>query len=267
MKMARYWKIVWDMVEESDVCLEVVDARYPSICRSNRLENKIKKMKNCNLLIALNKADLVPRKHTDQWIKWLDKHEGIKAVSVSATERLGTSRLRKVILMQSRRKKAKVTVAGLPNTGKSTLINSLSGRKAASTAPIAGHTKGKQIINVSKSIQMFDTPGVIPIKLPEQHKHLLGVIPVTKMKDPIGAGYVLYKQFNIIAPGVLAKHYGIEDDINSLFENMAIKMNKLIKGGLPNEEAAAREMIRDHIRGRIPIFEDFNNPLRYLSNE
>ncbi len=262
MQMDRYWKIVWDMIEESDVVLEVIDARYPSICRSNRLEKRVKAMEKCNLLIAINKSDLVPKEHVDAWVKWLDEHENIKAVPISATKRLGTSRIRSVILKQSRRKKANVAVVGLPNTGKSSIINSLSGRKAASVAPISGHTKGQQKVNISKSITMFDTPGIIPVKLPEQHKHLLGVIPITKLKDPIGAAYTLYIQFNKIAPGKLAEHYGIKDEVNLLFENLAIKMNKIIKGGLPNERAAAVQMLRDHIRGDIPIFEDINSPLR-----
>lgn len=264
MKMPRYWKIVWDMIEDSDVVLEVVDARYPSICRSNRLENQVKKMEKCNLLIALNKSDLVPRSHVDKWIKWLDKHENIMAVPVSATKRLGTSRIRERILRQSRRKKAVVAVVGLPNTGKSSLINSLSGRKAASVAPIAGHTKGQQQVNVSRSITMFDTPGIIPAKLPEKHKHLLGVIPITKLKDPVGAAYILYQQFNIISPGAFAKHYNIEIENEAyLFEQLALKMNKLRKGGIPDERSAAIEVLRDHVRGVIPIFEDVRSPLRY----
>ncbi|MCY3411368.1 MAG: 50S ribosome-binding GTPase [Candidatus Heimdallarchaeota archaeon] len=262
MKMDKYWKIVWDMVDESDVVLEVVDARYPSICRSNRLEKRIMGMEKCNLLIALNKADLVPPEHLNEWINWLNDHENIKAIGVSATKRLSTSRLRAMILKQSRRKKANVAVVGLPNTGKSSLINALSGRKAASVAPISGHTKGQQKVNVSNSITMFDTPGIIPVRLPEMHKHLLGVIPITKLKDPIGAAYNLYLQFNEMKPGALASHYDVDNDQLLFFENLAIKMNKLKKGGLPDERAAAIELLRDHIRGRIPIFEDINNPLR-----
>lgn len=260
--MDKYWKIVWDMIDESDVVLEVVDARYPSICRSNRLEKRVKSMDTCRLLIALNKSDLVSRDHIESWISWLNKHEGIKAVPISATKRLGTSRIRQDILKLTNKKKANVAVVGLPNTGKSSIINALSGRKAASVAPISGHTKGQQKVNISKSITMFDTPGVIPVRLPEIHKHLLGVIPITKIKDPIGAAYVLYQQFNELAPGKLADFYELDDDINFFFERLALKKNKIIKGGKPDEKAAAIELLRDHIRGKIPIYEDVNSPLR-----
>ena len=127
VKMNKYWAVVWEMIEESDVVLEVVDARFPSICRSNRLEKMVNEMETSNLLIALNKSDLVPRKYVKKWIQWLDETEGIKAVEVSATKRMGTSRIREVILRQSRKKTARVAVVGLPNTGKSSLINALSG--------------------------------------------------------------------------------------------------------------------------------------------
>lgn len=263
MKQDKYWAIVWEMVDSADVVLEVVDARFPSICRSNRLERKIKDLDSASLIIALNKSDLVPREHLNAWIKWLDVNEQVYAIGVSATQRLGTSLIQREILRASRKKTAKVAVVGLPNTGKSTLINRLRGRKAASTAPIAGHTRGKQIIKVSNSITMFDTPGVIPVKLPEKHHYLLGITPLTKMKDPWTVAYLLYEQFNEIMPGKIAAHYEIEDNIDTFLISLAKKYNKIIKGGEPDEDAAAIIMIRDHIKGAIPIYEDINSPLRY----
>ena len=262
MQMGKYWSIVWSMIDESDVVLEVIDARFPSICRSNRLEQRVIEMEDCNLLIAINKADLVPRSYVDEWVKWL-KNEGITAFGVSATQRLGTSILRREILKASRRKTARVAVVGLPNTGKSSLINRLRGKKAAATAPIAGYTKGKQIVKVSKSLTMFDTPGVIPVKLPEKHKNLLGLIPVTRMDDPISIAEELIEQFNEISPGVVAKHYEVSDNIATFLDELAVKKNRLRKGGLPDYHAAAINLLTDHIKGRIPIRENIKDPLRF----
>jgi ribosome biogenesis GTPase A len=261
--MDRYWAIVWSMIDSSDVVLEVIDARFPSICRSNRLENKVSELPSTNLLIAINKADLVPRSHLEQWITWLREEEGLHAVGVSATQRLGTSRLQREILRASPRKKVKVAVVGLPNTGKSSLINRLRGRKAAPTAPIAGHTKGQQIVRVSNSITMLDTPGVIPVKLPKKHQYLMGLIPITKIKDPVEVGEDLITIFNELSPGVVAEHYGIQSVGELFFEELALKKNKLRKGGLPDERAAAVMFLRDHIRGNIPILENINSPLRF----
>ena len=261
--MGKFWRIVWEMIEGADVVLEVVDARFPSICRSNRLEKAVMDMEKKTLLIALNKSDLVPRKHTDSWVKWLRDNEGINAVPVSATKRLGTSIIREKLLRSSRRKKAIVAVVGLPNTGKSSLINSLSGRKAASVAPISGHTKGKQTIKISQSITMYDTPGVIPVKLPRKHKTLLGLIPITKIKDPIWAALSLYDELNDLAPGKLQEHYGIQSSHSDFLEKLAIKHNKVMKGGIPDEKFASIILLKDHNRGKIPIYESVDSPLRY----
>ncbi len=264
MKMNKYWRIVWEMVEQSDVVLEVVDARFPSICRSNRLEKHVIELDKTNLIIALNKVDIVPRDYINKWIKWFHNHENIVSIGISAKKRIGTSKIRELILRNSHRKKANVAVVGLPNTGKSSLINALSGRKATRVAPISGHTKGKQKINVSNSITMFDTPGVIPIKLPEKHKYLLGLIPISKLKDPIYVSDILIDQFESIMPELIYNYYGISVDRDNYLSNIAKKFNFLGKGGSPDEKSAAIKIIKDHINGVIPIYENINNPLRYL---
>jgi len=110
---------------------------------------------------------------------------------------------------------------------------------------------------------MFDTPGVIPIKLPLKHRFLLGIIPITKLKDPLFAAEELVMQFQEISKDQIYKHYELPPDPVRLFENLALKLNKLLKGGVPNEEAAAIVLLRDHIRGKIPIFEQITDPLRH----
>ncbi|MFV2015357.1 MAG: GTPase [Candidatus Heimdallarchaeota archaeon] len=260
--MGKYWSIVWRMIDDANVVLEVIDARFPSICRSNRLEQRVMESDQCNLLIAINKADLVPRDQLNLWVKWI-KEQGIKSVGVSATQRLGTSILQREILKASNKKTAKVAVVGLPNTGKSSIINRLKGRKSASTAPISGHTKSQQMIRVSKSMMMFDTPGIIPVKLPEKHNILLGLTPVTKIKDPIYAAELLIEQLNEISPGKTASYYEVPDDISTFLDNIAIKLNRIRKGGVPDDRFAAITILTDHVKGKIPVFENIKDPLRF----
>lgn len=262
MQQGKYWSIVWSMIDNANVVLEVIDARFPSICRSNRLEQRVMDSDECNLLIAINKADLVPREVVNEWIKWLDD-QGIKALGVSATQRLGTSILQREILKTSNKKTAKVAVVGLPNTGKSSIINRLRGRKAASTAPIAGHTRGQQIVRASKSMMMYDTPGVIPVKLPEKHNILLGLTPVTKLKDPIYTAELLIEQLNEISPGKTAAYYEVADDLSTFLDELAIKMNRVRKGGVPDDRFAAITILSDHVKGKIPVYENIKDPLRY----
>lgn len=262
--MNTYWGIVWRMVDRSDVVVEVVDARFPSICRSNYLENRILEKPNCDILVALNKSDLIPRSHLRKWVKWFQDHEGIRAVGVSAKERLGTSRIRREILKKTSKKSATVAIVGLPNTGKSSLINTLKGRKSAPTAPVAGFTKHMQKIKISNSLMVFDTPGVIPKQLPKKHMYLMGVISITKLDDPIGVALELLDQFEEISPGTVTDYYDIDPDNKIDFlDQLAIKNNRLITGGKPDRRTAAIMFIKDHMRAEIPIYEDVDNPLRY----
>lgn len=262
-KADRYWAIVWKMIDRADVVLEVVDARFPSICRSNRLEQRVLEMDNCDLLIALNKTDLIPKKLLNRWLDWFEQEEGIKAVGVSARERLGTSRIRREILLKSKKKRATVAIVGLPNTGKSSLINVLKGRKSAPTAPIAGHTRGMQKVKVSNSLMMFDTPGILPVQLPEEHKHLLGVIPINNLKDPLGVAVHLFEMLNTLAPGIVAEYYGVANDSYSFLGELAISKNRVVKGGEPDLRTASIMFLKDHQRGNIPIYETPDDPLRY----
>ena len=265
--MNAYWGILWKMVDRADVVVEVVDARFPSICRSNRLEQRVAEMPNKGLLVALNKTDLIPKELLDKWLVWFREHEGLRATGVSAQQRLGTSRIRQEILKLTNRDSATVAIVGFPNTGKSSLINVLKGRKSAPTAPVAGHTKSYQKVKISRSLMMYDTPGVIPFKLPEKHLYLLGAISLTKVKDPMGVAYLLYDQYEELAPGRIAEYYGIDTVVYDFLEDLAKAKNRLIAGGEPDLRMAALMFLKDHLRGEIPIYEDINNPLRYADND
>lgn len=260
-RMNRFWGIVYSMIDNSDVTLEVVDARFPSICRSNQLERYVEAHENSNLLIALNKSDLIPREHLESWLTWF-RERGLNAVGVSAKERLGTQRLRKAILRTSNRKTAVVAVVGLPNTGKSSLINTLRGKNAAAVAPIPGKTRGEQKVKVSNSIRMFDTPGVVPIKLPEKHNILLALRPITKIPDIDLAAQLFLEQAEEISPGTVFEHYKVEGPISMFLEQLAMAKNKVLKGNEPNITEAARILLRDHLKGEFSLYESPERPLR-----
>ena len=258
--MKKFWGIVYSMIDNSDVALQVVDIRFPSICRSNQLEKYVEKHENSNLLLALNKADLVSKEYGNAWVKWFSKQK-INAIAISAKKRLGTTRLRKRILMASKKKTAIVSVIGLPNTGKSSVINALKGKQVAAVAPIPGKTRGEQKIKVSNSLRMFDTPGIVPRMLPEAHNILLGLTPINKLKDVDLVALKFYELAEEINPGKIAEYYEIEV-VDDILEAIAFKRNKIIKGNKPNLIEAGRILLKDHMAGSYVIKEGIGDPLR-----
>jgi ribosome biogenesis GTPase A len=135
MILASWRNLAW-IVRRADVVLEVVDVRDPMSTRSRRLERMVTSLGK-KLVIVINKADLVPREVAAKWKRLLEDR-GFTAVYMAARDHKGTRVLRRTIRMVAEAEPIVVAVTGFPKTGKSTIINALKGRHAASTSPIPG---------------------------------------------------------------------------------------------------------------------------------
>ncbi len=237
--MKPFWPAVNKVIKYSNIIIEVLDARFPELTRNVEIEDKIKRKK---LILVLNKCDLVDKKEVEAYAKKND------AIFVSATKRLGTTMLKKRIIALSKGRTT-VGVLGYPNTGKSSLINALAGRKAAKTSPQSGYTKGRQLIKMSPNIYLFDTPGVLPYKEKDELKHsLTATKDFTKVKDPDLVAYELVK----LKRSTIKKFYKLKSsDPEELLEELGQKLGKLKKGGEVNIDATARILLRDWQRGKI----------------
>ncbi|MBT4174157.1 GTPase RsgA [archaeon] len=237
--MKPFWPAVNKVIKYSNIIIEVLDARFPELTRNQEIEDKIKRKK---LILVLNKCDLVDKKEVEAWAK---EHN---ALFVSATKRLGTTMLKRKIISLSKGKTT-VGVLGYPNTGKSSIINVLAGRRAAKTSPQSGYTKGRQLIRMSPNIYLFDTPGVLPYKEKDELKHsLTSTKDFTKVKDPETVAFELIK----LKKTTIQKFYKLEsDDPEELLEELGQKLGKLKKGGKVNFDATARIILKDWQRGKI----------------
>ncbi|MCC6066061.1 MAG: 50S ribosome-binding GTPase, partial [Thermofilum sp.] len=135
--MKDAWAIVRKVVREADVVLEVVDARDPMATRSRELE-RMAAEEGKKLVIVINKADLVPREVLEEWKRVLSRE--YPTIYVGARERLGTRFLWRIIKRVTGKRPVVVAVVGLPNVGKSTILNVLKGRHSVSTSPVPGWT-------------------------------------------------------------------------------------------------------------------------------
>ena len=142
----RIWAELYKVLDCSDVILEVVDARDVPGTRCPHIENHIKKnASHKHLVIVINKCDLVPSWVTRKWVKLLSAEFPTLAYHASITNSFGKgaliSLLRQFAKLHSDKRQISVGVIGYPNSGKSSVINSLMGTKCCKAAPVPGETK------------------------------------------------------------------------------------------------------------------------------
>ena len=159
-----------------DMSLVVLDARIPASSYNPDFERILAKKP---VIMVLNKRDLADERQTAQWLAEF-RRRGLGAVALNAQQTKGRQELMQQIMLTAeplfqeleargrRRRPVRVMVAGSPNTGKSTLINTLIGKSASKTGNKPGVTRGKQWVRVGEWVELLDTPGVLWPKF-EQH--------------------------------------------------------------------------------------------------
>jgi ribosome biogenesis GTPase A len=242
--MKNFWFIVNKIIDDSDIIIEVIDARFPEDTRNKEIEDKIKKKKK-KLIIVLNKADLIPRAAQEF-------EEYTNFVYVSSLKNLGTTKLRTMIRVFSEKDKViNVGVVGYPNTGKSSLINVLRQKKVAKTAPRAGHTRGVQKIKITKNLFLWDTPGVYPYREADQIKLAMNAsMNIDKIKEP---DTVAMEVLEHLDHEPVEQTYKVEytDDYEDLLERIAISLNYYKKGKVPDITRASKKIIQDWQKGNL----------------
>ncbi len=247
--------MVKEIINEAHIVIEVVDARDPIGTRNKKLENLVKE-KGKKLLIVMNKADLVPK----DWAERYKKESEIPIVFISTRDRKGTGILRKKIKRLAKEfldeeDRVKVALIGYPNVGKSTIINTLKGKKAVKTAPIPGYTKNKHLIKLSRKIWLIDSPGVVPI---DEFDELVikGGFPPDKIGDPIRPALRLIKRILETRKEALTEKYDIRDfeSEEQILEAIGRRKGLIRKGGEVDIEEAARYFLREWQTGRFTLF-------------
>jgi ribosome biogenesis GTPase A len=146
-----------------DVVIEVLDARLP-VSSANPMLEKLRGQKPC--IKVLNKSDLADPEVTAAWIKYFDQMVGVKAIPIEANKRSAVGQIPKLcrILAPHRGvpgKTLRAMVVGIPNVGKSTLINTLAGKKMARVGDKPAITTCPQQIDLRNGIHLSDTPGLL----------------------------------------------------------------------------------------------------------
>lgn len=241
-------EVVKKIITESDIILEVLDARFPKETQNKEIENYIKSQGK-KIIYVLNKSDLVES---------MKKSFLFPSIYISSKKRNGGRMLRDRIKIEAKKIKKEqviVGVIGYPNTGKSSLINLLIGKSSARISSEAGFTKGVQKLRLSPKIILLDSPGVIPNeeystteKSSKKHAEI-GVKTYDKIKEPEIIVAELMKKY----PKIIENFYNINanGDSEILLEEIGKRKRFFKKGGEINSDTAARFVLKDWQMGNI----------------
>lgn len=248
-----------------DAVIEVIDARLPL---SSIYKNITGLLGEKPRLILLNKSDLADFSELKKWVRVLEaKFEAPVLLSDAKNSKDLSSIVKKAVeLAEPRvqalmkkgllRRPARVMVVGMPNVGKSSIINKLTKSSKTKIGAKAGVTRQQQWVRINPQLDLLDTPGIIPMKQEDQEaaKKLAFVNSISEnaYTNEIIAHELLEILDNKYSAQV-REYYGIEDE-DLTVENIAKKRNWIIAGGQPDIERTSVYILRDFREGKIGKF-------------
>ena len=254
-----------DKLKLVDIVYETCDARIPLSSRNPELDKIIGDKRR---ILILNKSDLADPADTQRWTEHF-KSKGIPSVSLEAVDRKSitkltdlTMELMKDILDKAAAKgrmgrPVRVMVVGVPNTGKSTLINTLAGKKAAVTGDKPGVTRQPKWIPTGGRLELMDMPGVLWPKLGNRKSQVIlaatGAVKA-EVTDVIEVAYDAANMLWEMYPELMSARYGnYEEDMDlyDRFQEMGRKKGCIMSGGRVDEDRFARLFLDDLRSGRI----------------
>jgi nuclear GTP-binding protein len=256
----RIWNELYKVIDSSDIIIHVLDARDPIGTRCRNVENFIRKEKpHKQLIFVLNKCDLVPTWVTARWVSHLSQSAPTLAFHASINNSFGKGSLiqllRQFSTLHSDRKQISVGFIGYPNTGKSSIINTLKAKKVCSVAPIPGETKVWQYITLMKRIYLIDCPGVVPPNVDDNEVDIIlkGSVRAEKMSAPEDTIPTILER---VRHEYLKRTYGLQgwENATDFLEQIAKKTGKLLKKGEPDIHNVSIMVLHDWLRGRIPFY-------------
>lgn len=251
------------VLRESDIVIEIIDARYPEETRNRWIEWRAGWGR---LIIAVNKTDLVTAKELGR-ISSVLKKIGIPYVFVSCKQKKGATSLKnKLFDMINKNKKIrklkriKVGIVGYPDVGKSSLINMLTKARHVKVSAKPGTTRGKQYIRLTDRILLIDTPGIFPKGRRLDDLALYSAFDVDRLDDPFSVASYLIQQlitdskYKKLGKQLLEKFYNVKlttDKPDEIIELIAYRRKMLLKGGKPNVYQISKTILRDWQKGAL----------------
>ena len=260
--MAKTKRLIKENLNHIDIVYEVIDSRMPYSSKIVDIDDIIK---NKQRILVMTKYDLCDTNETDRWIKHY-QNKGYQIVKFDLIKdnvqklidlTINTCDINeKRISKGMKPRKIRTLIIGVPNVGKSTLINRLVSKKAVTTGNIPGVTKNLNWIRINDSIELLDTPGILWPKI-EDEKVGLNLASLTSIKEEvIPIDEVIFYLLNTLYkhyPNILKERYDIAniDDITIVLEKIGKKRGCLVKGGEVDYDKVYSVILKDIKDGLI----------------
>ncbi|MBE1446380.1 ribosome biogenesis GTPase YlqF [Paenibacillus sp. OAS669] len=269
--MTRARRQIQDKLKLIDVVIELLDARIPISSRNPMIDEILQ---NKPRLVLLNKHDLADPEATASWVAYFAE-QGLEALPVDAangnqmkeimarSKQLLSAKIEAQLRKGIKPRAIRALIVGIPNVGKSTLINRLAGRKIAATGDKPGVTKGQQWIKVGTEMELLDTPGILWPKFEDQQVGIrlaaTGAIKEEILNTVDIAFYTVRYLVTHYGAG-LQERFGIEklpddpsdtDAIVEVMEAIGRKRGALMSGGRVDLEKASLTILRELRAGKL----------------
>lgn len=260
--MAKTKRLLGDKLKLINIAVIVVDARAPLSTYNPEL-NGLLQGKEC--IVVLNKCDLADDEQTQKWVDYYKEQYG-NAMAFSATQhKKGTlmeqinkaaAPVIKKYKDKGMRKTIRVLVAGIPNVGKSAIINRIAGRKGAKEGDRPGVTRGLQWVKLSDKLELMDSPGLLWPKIESQEAAvkiaLCGCVK-QEIMDLTELSLKLIEILESLAPEAIPQRYGIDmqDTALATLESICKKRGFLLRQGEYDFERGAKTLLDEFKGGRL----------------
>ncbi len=261
--IAKAEKKLKEQLSLVDAVIEVIDARLPL---SSSYDNITGLLGDKPRLLLLNKADLVNTQELNTFVKLLEEKSGFPVLKSDAKNskdlnlivkkavELSEPRIQALMKKGLLRRPARVMVVGMPNVGKSSIINKLTKSSKTKIGAKAGVTRQQQWVRINPQLDLLDTPGIIPMKQEDQAR-AKKLAFVNAVSENAYSNEIVAKELlgllNEKYPQILKDFYKVE---NLSLDDIAKSRNWIVSGGNPDIERTAVYVLRDFREGKIGKF-------------
>ena len=259
--MKKTKELIQESLKLVDVVIEVIDARIPNSSRNPIIDELVKSKQR---IIILNKTDLADGRENEKWANYFS-NKGSIVLNMNCMSGYGVSQLLSLLTtIQKTKNEGKILkrtlrmmIVGVPNVGKSSLINRLTGKKSTQVGDRPGVTKGKQWLTIQNDMQLLDTPGILWPKFEDPNVGL-NLAFCGSIKDEImdlgDLAFELIKVLQANYSELLVERYKIEKTGETALETMeaiAIKRGFILSGKRIDYERTARAVLDEFRSGAI----------------